>query len=323
MLEELKGILFWEKFRPVRIEQVILLPRIKKFLEQGIQTNLLLHGHMGTGKSTIINILLKDKVFKKINASLNNGVDLLRDELLDFCTSMSLSINKSEDKMKYVYLEEFDKSTSAFQDAFKAFIEQYDNRVRFIISMNHIGNAIPEIRSRFNEINFNPKDTYENNFLKDGYFKYLKSIERYLNKKDGFEIDDDKIKKIINKKFPDLRSSVQLIQEIYITNDINLSIDINEDYKNVYNFIMNGNNDVIENFDFVSNNFNEEPENLLKILGRPFIDFLFIENKHIFKEKGFLIIKTTKEHNETFNNQMIDPIIHLTNYVNELKKIIN
>ena len=116
----IKDVLFWEKFRPQRIEQIILLPRIKKFINDGIQTNILLHGHMGTGKSSLIRILLKDKSFKKINASLNNGVDLLREELFEYCTSRISPFNKSNDKMKYVYLEEFDRSTSAFQEAFKS-----------------------------------------------------------------------------------------------------------------------------------------------------------------------------------------------------------
>jgi hypothetical protein len=43
----------------------------------------------------------------------------------------------------------------------------------------------------------------------------------------------------------------------------------------------------------------------------------------ILDSKGFLIIKTTKEHNEMYNKDIIDPIVHLVNYVNELKKIIN
>lgn len=318
----LKDVLFWEKFRPKNIDHVILLPRIEKFLKDGIKTNVLLHGHMGTGKSTIIRILLNGKTYKRINASLNNGIDVLRDELYDFCTSMPSPLNRSNDKIKYVYLEEFDKATSSFQDAFKAFIEDFDNKVRFIITMNHIENVTPEILSRFNVIDFNPKDDKEIEFLKNGYFKYLKSIELYLEKNENFKIDNDIIKKIIDKKFPDLRSSVQDIQQIFITKDTESFFKNDKNFLYIYDYMMNENNNPLNNFDFVEKNFTNEPRDLLKALGRPFIKYLIENNKEIFEKKGFLIIKTSKEHNETFDNQMVDPIIHLSNYVNELKKII-
>jgi len=318
----LKDLLFWEKFRPKNFKQIILLPRIKDFISDGIKTNLLLYGNMGTGKSSLIRILLKDKNFKYINASLNNGIDLLREDLYDFCTSRPSPFVKSTDTMKYVYLDEFDNTTSQFQEAFKAFIEEYNDKVRFIITMNHIENVIPEILSRFNKINFNPKNDNEINFLKDGYFKYLKSIKNYLYKKENFEIDDKIIKKIINKNFPDLRSSVQDIQEIFITKNYDIYSNIEKDFLYIHNYIMNGKNDTLENFDFVDRNFNENPLTLLKAMGRPFIKYLIDNHIDIFKNKGFFIIKVSKEHNETFNNQTVDPIVHLTNYINEIKKII-
>ena len=117
---------------------MVMLPRIKSFLGKGIQTNLLLHGNSGTGKTTIVRILLKDKHSKVLNSSIKNGVNVLREEIDDFCRSMPSPMIRSDDKMKYVYLEEFEKATPEFKDAFKAFIEEYDSRVRFIITMNGI-----------------------------------------------------------------------------------------------------------------------------------------------------------------------------------------
>jgi DNA polymerase III delta prime subunit len=318
----LKNVLFWEKFRPQNYKQLILLPRIKNFIKNGIETNLLLHGTMGTGKSSLARILLKNKTYKYINASLNNGVDILREELYGFCTSRQSPFNQTNDKMKYVYLDEFDKATISFQDAFKGFIEEYNNKVRFIITMNHIENVTPEIKSRFNIIDFNPKNNQEIKFLKNGYFKYLKSINNYINKHENFNINDNLIKEIINKNFPDLRSSVQNIQELFITKNTELN-NFEKDYLYIHEYIMNKENSSLKNFDFVEQNFSDSSLTLLKALGRPFIKYLIDKNIDLFKSKGFQIIKLSKEHNETYNNQMIDPIIHLTNYINELKKIIN
>jgi Cdc6-like AAA superfamily ATPase len=47
----IKDILFWEKFRPTNLRQIVLLPRIEKFIKDGIKTNVIFYGHMGTGKS--------------------------------------------------------------------------------------------------------------------------------------------------------------------------------------------------------------------------------------------------------------------------------
>ena len=46
----MKDRLFWEKYRPKKLEGVILLPRIRKFVQDGIKTNILFHGTPGTGK---------------------------------------------------------------------------------------------------------------------------------------------------------------------------------------------------------------------------------------------------------------------------------
>jgi DNA polymerase III delta prime subunit len=316
----IKDVLFWEKFRPKNINQIILLPRIKKFLGDGFSTNVLMHGHMGTGKTSLARILLKDKNYKQINASLKNGVDVLREELEDFCTSMPSPFIRTDDKMKYVYLEEFDKATSAFQDAFKAFIEEYNSRVRFIITMNHVENATPEVRSRFNEIDFNPQNEEEKEFLKKGYAKYLKAICNYLEKNDEYKINENVIEPLISRNFPDLRSAVQDLQKIYLTKDD--TIDIDKNYSFIFEYLLNGENDPEKNFDFVETYFADEPRNLLKALGKPFTKYIIDMDKETFKNKGFLIIKVAKEHNETYDNSMVDPIIHLTNYINEIKKIL-
>ena len=96
--------LFWRKYRPKTLTNMVILPRIKKYLENGFKQNVILHGHPGTGKSTIVDILLKDKHVLKINASLQNGIDVLRENILEFCDTLPSPFVKTTDKMKYVYL---------------------------------------------------------------------------------------------------------------------------------------------------------------------------------------------------------------------------
>jgi len=50
------------------MEDIILLPRIRKIFSNGIKQNVILYGHYGTGKTSLARILIgkysKDKAFK-------------------------------------------------------------------------------------------------------------------------------------------------------------------------------------------------------------------------------------------------------------------
>ena len=318
----IKNKLFWEKYRPKTINNMVLLPRIKKHFDKGVdEANWLLYGSPGTGKSTLIEILLKDKNYMKINANLKNGVDVLRDKITEFCNSMPSPFVKSDDKMKYVYLEEFEKTTPEFQDGLKAFMEEYDFRVRFLISMNDIsaikipaGCTKSPLLSRFNKICFNPSNDEERNFLSSGYFRYLLSIVKHSK----INVEDEVIKRIVSTNFPDLRASVQDIQTIYITEDPNSSIGGN--YKDIYDFILNGENFFSDNFFFVMDNWINQPLELINILGRPFYQYMLYND--LLKDKGFQLLDVSKRYNAEFE-LTTDPPLHIFSYICELKSILN
>jgi len=296
---------------------MVLLPRIKAHFDKGVdQANWLLHGSPGTGKSTLIDILLKDKNSIKINASLENGIDTLRDKIMEFCDLMPSPFIKTDDKMKYVYLEEFEKTTDNFQDGFKAFIEKYDHKVRFLISMNDLSSIkVPALLGRFNKICFNPANDEERIYLQSGYKKYLISVARHAK----IDIDDDVIKKIINTNFPDLRASVQDIQTIFITGNQNISIDSNN--KDIFDFMMNGENDLSDNFYFVMDNWVNQPKELINIIGRPLYRYLLDNHKDIIENHGFEILKLTKQYNAEFEFTT-DPPLHVFSLICELKKLL-
>lgn len=308
--------LFWEKYRPKSMSNMVLLPRIKNYFNKGIdQANWLLYGCQGTGKSTLVDILLKDKCSMKINANIDNGINILREKMLDFCDSMPSPLVKTDDKMKYVYLEEFEKTSPEFQDGFKGFMEKYDHRIRFIISMNDISKVIGPLLSRFNKICFNPMNDEERNFLLNGYYKYLMSVVKHSK----MTVDDNIIRKIIDTNFPDLRLSVQDLQTIYITEDQNISIKGN--YKDIFDFILNKNNNFSENFYFVMDNWVNQPKTLIDILGRPFYQYLINNHKEIIDEKGFKLLELNKIYNAEFETTT-DPPLHVFSLICELKNIL-
>ena len=174
----IKRLLLWEKWRPKTIEDTILPDRIKKQFENGITRNYIFYGSYGTGKTTLARILVgkysKDKAYIELNSSLFTSIDVLRSEIDQFCRTAP--ILETEDEIKYVFLDEVDRISPQYQDALKAFIEKYHEKVRFILTTNHINKISQGIKSRFTEINFDCQSIEEEKYLKTEIYKKINNV---------------------------------------------------------------------------------------------------------------------------------------------------
>lgn len=90
--------LVWaEKYRPTTLADVILPESTKKMIQEAISgnniPNLLLHGSAGTGKTTICKVIANDlgADLLYINASLERSIDIIRDRVTSFSSSVSFS----------------------------------------------------------------------------------------------------------------------------------------------------------------------------------------------------------------------------------------
>ena len=190
-------LLLWEKWRPKKIEDIILLPRIRNHFESGVNGNYIFYGNYGTGKTSLARILIgkytKDKAFLEINSSLYTSIDVLRNEIENFCKVQPMMDFDSD--VKYIFLDEFERVSPQFQDAFKAFIEKYNNNVRFIITTNHINKITDGIKSRIPQLNFDCQDLNEEKYLKQEIFKRIKNV---ILKEENQEIPKENLISIIN-----------------------------------------------------------------------------------------------------------------------------
>ncbi len=150
------------------------------------------------------------------------------------------------------------------------------------------------------------------------YLKYLKAIASKVK----LAITDEELKKIIMLSFPDLRSAVQKLQEVFITKNTEQFKSISSSgYNDIFDFVMNGRNNIEENYNFVINNFNDNPLELMKALGRPLFNRLMsIDNENLIKQ-GATLINLQKSYNEKYSDT-IDPIIHLISYITDIKEIL-
>ena len=310
----MKKDMFWYKFQPKSLNTIILLPRIRKLVKDGLTTNLIFYSESpGTGKSTLAKILCKDTDNIEFNASQDTSVSILRDQLKNHCKSLNPFMGK--DAQKTIFLDEFDGVSAEYKKAMKGFSDKYQH-VRFILTTNFIQEIDEKIISRFNRVDFTPKNKEEVDYLQDMYIKYLRAISNKMK----IEVTDEELKKIIMLSFPDLRSAVQKLQEVYITKNTDQFKALSTTgYDGIFEFVMDGKNNVEENYMYVINNFQDNPIELMKALGRPL--FTRLMNLDSGVKQGAMLINLQKSYNEKYTDT-IDPIIHLISYVTDIKEIL-
>ena len=280
-----KSLLLWEKWRPKNIDEVILLPRIRKQFENGISQHCILYGHYGTGKTSLARILI-GKYTKKtpcleLNCSMDTSIDILREEIQNFCKFTPMM--ETESDIKYVFLDEFERVSIQFQDAFKAFIEKYNKNVRFIITTNHLNKISDGIKSRIPQINFDCQGVDDERYLKTELYKRINNV---ILPEEGKQIPKEDLISIITKKFPDFRSIMVEVQNYLETGDLgsNSSNVSNKVKLELYSSIYDKSLDYEKIYHFLMNNFGADKiDVMIKLLGKPFIDWSISEKKNIDK----------------------------------------
>jgi DNA polymerase III delta prime subunit len=278
----MKELLLSEKFRPRKIEDMVLLPRIRKMFENGLQENVILYGHFGTGKTSLARILIgrytKDKPYLELNSSFYTSIDVLRSKIDAFCSTvymgLDMTVDIKSDSMKYVFLDEFERTSSQYQDALKAYIEEYSAKnVRFILNTNHINKVSKGIISRFSVVNFDCVDSNEEKTLKTLFYKRVQEV---VATTENFEITKDDLAKIINKNFPDFRQTLIAIDHFrrngQINNSSNIDIKAREE---LFKIAMGDEKTFNDIYHYIMNNFGaDKVDEMISFLGRPFIDYV-------------------------------------------------
>jgi DNA polymerase III delta prime subunit len=315
-------LLLWEKWRPKTMEDLVMLPRIRKQFENGISQNYIFHGSYGTGKTTLARILIgrytKDRPYLEINSSLYTSIDVLRTEIEDFCKFSSMM--ETESDIKYVFLDEFERVSNQFQDAFKAFIERYNKNVRFIITTNHLNRVSDGIKSRIAKIDFDFQTPEEEKYLK---VEIYKRINKIILPAEGNEIPKDDLVSIITKKFPDFRSVMVEVQNYLETGSLicgssNVTVKIKED---LYHMIYDNSYDYEKIYHFLMTRFGPEKIDLLfNLLGRSFITWSIDNKKNV--DKLFQCNNIISDYNSKLETNT-DPIVLAMTVIGKFRGILN
>ena len=159
---------------------------LKTLLHKMVALNILFVGNSGTGKTTLLKIMVReyfadvsnfDENVLYINSLTDNGINYYRNEVKTFCSISSKIANKK----KIVVIDDMDLIVNdQCQQILRNYIDKYSNNVIFFTSCSNNQRVIDTIQSRLNIIRLVPINSHG---IKEIYAKVIET--------EKIEIDDD------------------------------------------------------------------------------------------------------------------------------------
>jgi len=197
--------LWVEKYRPKSVNDYVFKDdaqrrQVQSWIKDGGIPHLLFSGSAGTGKTTLAKVLInelgvEDADVLQINASRDNGVEMIRKRITSFSETMPWG------DFKVILLDEADHISPEGQAALRGVMEQYASVVRFILTCNYPHMIIPALHSRCQGFHITSLDM--NDFT-------IRIAEILAD--NNVTADIAVLDKYVRATFPDLRKTINTVQ---------------------------------------------------------------------------------------------------------------
>ena len=207
----MKNKIWYEKYQPKDLAEFIFSDDkaealFNSFIDDKDIPNLLISGIQGTGKSSMVHILINELGINKfdtkiINGSAKTGVDNIRNIVDGFSKTLGVG------KMKVVVFEEAEELSLQAQKALRMIMDTAPETVKWIFTSNYPDKIIPALHSRLQHVHITQLD-------------YESIVERVAEILDAEQIEVDDIEHLythIDAYTPDLRKIINSVQQFSTT----------------------------------------------------------------------------------------------------------
>ena len=207
--------LWVERYRPQDLSTYVgnehLKSKVERFLDDGNIPHLLLYGRAGGGKTTLAKIIVNNTEcdYLYINASDERNIDLVRDKLKTFASSVGFK------PMKVVILDEADYlNVNSAQPALRNLMETFSAHCRFILTCNYVEKIIDPIQSRCQTYKIIPPSKKE-----------VALHAKTILEKENISFDLDDLALVVTAGYPDLRKVINELQRMSINGKLTIDKD--------------------------------------------------------------------------------------------------
>ena len=207
--------LWVERYRPQDLSTYVgnehLKTKVERFLDDGNIPHLLLYGRAGGGKTTLAKIIVNNTEcdYLYINASDERNIDLVRDKLKTFASSVGFK------PMKVVILDEADYlNVNSAQPALRNLMETFSAHCRFILTCNYVEKIIDPIQSRCQTYKIIPPSKKE-----------VAVHSKTILEKENISFDLDDLALVVTAGYPDLRKVINELQRMSINGKLSIDKD--------------------------------------------------------------------------------------------------
>ena len=238
--------LWVEKYRPKDLSTYVgndsLKTKVARFIEEQNVPHLLLYGKAGGGKTTLAKIITNNVEcdYLYINASDERNIDLVRDKLKTFASSVGFK------PMKIVILDEADYlNPNSAQPALRNLMETFSSHCRFILTCNYVEKIIDPIQSRCQTYKIVPPSKKE-----------VALHSKNILEGEGIDFNLDDLALIVTAGYPDLRKVINDLQRQCIDGELKVDKDglLNNEFKLLFIESLKNRDDIRNIRKMVANN---------------------------------------------------------------------